>query len=78
MAQERSEAIKQAIAALDPVSSALITFYYYEEMSVKEIEAITDLTADNIKVKLHRGRKRLLTLLQQSNFPEIQQSYGTL
>ncbi|WP_435579644.1 RNA polymerase sigma factor [Gilvibacter sp.] len=78
MAQERSEAIKQAIAALDPVSSALITFYYYEEMSVKEIEAITDLTADNIKVKLHRGRKRLLSLLQQSNFPEIQQSYGTL
>lgn len=78
MAQERSAAIKQAIDELDPVTAALISFYYYEEMSVKEIEAVTDLTADNIKVKLHRGRKRLLGILEQAQFPEIQHGYGTL
>ena len=78
MAKERSEAIKQAIEQLDATTAALISFYYYEEMSVKEIEKITDLTPDNIKVKLHRGRKKLLHLLEQAHFPEIQHGYGTL
>lgn len=78
IAKERSAAIKEAIAQLEPVSAALISFYYYEELSVKEIVEITDLSADNIKVKLHRGRKKLLTILEQAHFPEIQHGYGTL
>lgn len=78
VAQERSETIKAAIAELEPVTAALITYYYYEEMSVKEIEKITDLSQDNIKVKLYRGRKKLLTLLEQAHFPEIQHGYGTI
>ena len=76
--QERSATIKAAIAQLEPVTAALISFYYYEELSVKEIEKITDLTPDNIKVKLYRGRKKLFQLLQQAQFPEIQHGYGNL
>ena len=78
VAQERSATIKAAIAQLEPVTAALISFYYYEELSVKEIEQITDLTPDNIKVKLYRGRKKLFQLLQQAQFPEIQHGYGNL
>jgi RNA polymerase sigma-70 factor (ECF subfamily) len=78
VAQERSATIKAAIAQLEPVTAALISFYYYEELSVKEIEKITDLTPDNIKVKLYRGRKKLFQLLQQAQFPEIQHGYGNL
>lgn len=78
VAQERSATIKAAIAQLEPVTAALISFYYYEELSVKEIEKITDLTPENIKVKLYRGRKKLFQLLQQAQFPEIQYGYGNL
>lgn len=78
VAQERSATIKAAIAQLEPVTAALISFYYYEELSVKEIEKITDLTPENIKVKLYRGRKKLFQLLQQAQFPEIQHGYGNL
>lgn len=78
VAQERSATIKAAIAQLEPVTAALISFYYYEELSVKEIEKITDLTPENIKVKLYRGRKKLFLLLQHAQFPEIQHGYGNL
>lgn len=78
VAQERSATIKAAITQLEPVTAALISFYYYEELSVKEIEKITDLTPENIKVKLYRGRKKLFQLLQQAQFPEIQHGYGNL
>lgn len=78
MAKERSAAIKEAIDQLEPLTAALISYYYYEEMSVKEIVKVTDLSPDNIKVKLHRGRKKLLHLLEQAHFPEIQHGYGTL
>lgn len=78
VAQERSATIKAAITQLEPVTAALISFYYYEELSVKEIEKITDLTPENIKVKLYRGRRKLFQLLQQAQFPEIQHGYGNL
>ena len=75
---ERSEVIKSAINSLAPDVAAIITYYYYEELSVKEIEKITGLKADNIKVKLFRGRKKLFSLLKQSILPEIQNGYGTI
>ncbi|MEP2934921.1 MAG: sigma-70 family RNA polymerase sigma factor [Gilvibacter sp.] len=78
MMEERKAVIKKAIESLAPDVAAIITYYYYEELSVKEIVEITGLGADNIKVKLFRGRKKLFTLLQQSILPEIQNGYGTV
>lgn len=78
MLEERREVINGAINSLAPDVAAIITYYYYEELSVKEIVEITGLGADNIKVKLFRGRKKLFTLLKQSILPEIQNGYGTI
>lgn len=78
MLQERRDEIKTAINSLAPDVAAIITFYYYEELSVKEIEKLTGLRPDNIKVKLFRGRKKLFSLLKQSLLPEIQNGYGII
>lgn len=62
--KERSELIKHCIMQLSETDAAIVTFYYYEDLSVKEISKITGDSQDNIKIKLYRSRKKLFTLLQ--------------
>ncbi len=69
--KERKQKIKDCIMQLPEVDAALITLYYFEEQSVKEIASITDLSEENIKVKLYRSRKKLFGLLQSYVLPEI-------
>ncbi len=64
MEQERKEIISRCIASLDGKDAALIEFYYYEGLSIKEIAEITSLSPDNIKIRLYRSRKQLLSLLK--------------
>jgi len=64
--KERKEMIQQCILKLPEQEAAIITLYYFQEQSVKEISKITQLTEDNIKVKLYRSRKKMFTLLQNS------------
>lgn len=74
--QERNEIIKKCILQLKEQEAAIITFYYYEDLTVKEIAKITQLTEDNIKIKLHRSRKKLFSLLKNFVLPEITISNG--
>ncbi|MBT8276360.1 MAG: RNA polymerase sigma factor [Bacteroidia bacterium] len=74
--QERNHTIRKCIEQLPEKEAAIITFYYFDDLSVREISAITELTEDNIKVKLHRSRKKLFSLLKQFVLPEISNSNG--
>ena len=58
-AEEQTKFIKQAIAKLSEMDGLLITLFYMNENSVREIEEITGLSASNIKVRLFRARKIL-------------------
>ena len=51
--------VEDLISELSDKDAALITFYYLNELSIKEISYISEDTESNIKVKLHRIRKRL-------------------
>ncbi len=62
--EERNEMISRCIAELNGKDAALIEFYYFEELPIKEIAEITGLGEENIKIKLYRSRKKLLNLLQ--------------
>ena len=42
----------------------LITLYYLNEKSIDEIKQITNYSIPNIKVKLHRARKKLYAELK--------------
>ncbi|MBS1940159.1 MAG: sigma-70 family RNA polymerase sigma factor [Bacteroidetes bacterium] len=57
--QDRKAALEHALATLPPEDAAIVTMYHLEEMSVEEIVTVTGLGASNVKVKLHRSRKRL-------------------
>ena len=55
---------------------SIIWLFYYEELSLKEITEVTSLSEANIKVKLHRARKKLLTIVKENVEPEIINHYG--
>lgn len=56
--------IKQAIEQLKEEDAIMITLYYLDENSVEEIGTITGFTISNVKVKLHRARKRFYEALK--------------
>lgn len=74
--QERKQAIQDCIQKLPEADAAIITFYYFEDLSVREIAEITTLSEDNIKVKLHRSRKKLFSLLKHFILPEMTNTNG--
>lgn len=69
-ADERKRGLAMAMDALPPEDAALIGLYHLQELSVEEIVTVTGLSASNVKVKLHRTRKRLLELLDPELRPQ--------
>ncbi len=53
--------LKQVLEIVDETDKVILTLYYQDDCGVKEISKITGLTASNVKVKLFRSRKKLLT-----------------
>lgn len=74
--QERNDLIKKGIAQLPEQEAAIVTFFYFEELSIKEITEITTLSEDNVKIKLHRSRKKLFTLLKYHVLPQYTENNG--
>ncbi len=57
--------VKQAFEQLEETDMAVLTMFYQDELSVKEIANATGLSISNIKVKLFRGRKKLTDVLEK-------------
>jgi RNA polymerase sigma factor (sigma-70 family) len=62
---QQAKMVNVAINHLPPDESALVTLFYMEENSIDDISHITGLSVSNVKVKLHRIRKKLYDDLQQ-------------
>ena len=73
--EERQKAIKACLELLPPDDSFLLTLYYFEEQSLDEIAKVVGLTANNVKVKLFRSRKKLTSILKANLEPEIIEQY---
>ncbi|GAA4316187.1 RNA polymerase sigma factor [Pontixanthobacter gangjinensis] len=76
LSEERSRLIKKCIDSLPEEDAAIISLFYFEEQTVKEVAKVTGLSEDNIKIKLYRSRKKLFSLLQVYIEPEITKSNG--
>jgi RNA polymerase sigma-70 factor (ECF subfamily) len=72
----RKAIIKSAIDQLPEDDAVVITLYYFEELSLKEIAEVMGIAADTVKVRLFRSRKRLEGLLNNILEPEIIKGYG--
>lgn len=73
--EEYKQSIKDCIAMLPSDDAFLLTLYYFEELSLDEISKTIDLTANNVKVKLFRSRKKLAHILRERLEPEIIENY---
>jgi len=63
--EDQKNYIKKALNYLKPIERTLITLFYLDEFSNKEIEKITGLTSSNVKVTLMRTRKKLFGIMNK-------------
>jgi len=73
--EERNQLIQDCLDLLPSEDSFLLTLYYFEEQSLDEIANVVGLTANNVKVKLFRSRKKLASILKERLEPEIIEYY---
>ena len=59
-------ALHRAIGCLNESEKTCITLFYLEEMSIKEIMAVTEMAEGTVKSALSRGREHLRTLLTET------------
>ena len=68
---ERKKYLQMALEALGETDSMVITLFYYEELSLEEIAEITGLTSSNIRIKLHRSRKKMYQVINKCLKSEV-------
>jgi RNA polymerase sigma-70 factor (ECF subfamily) len=68
---DRTKYLKMGLERLEPDEQVLLNLYYYDEMSMEEIAGIMGLTQSNVKVKIFRSRKHLLSELNRILKDEI-------
>jgi len=56
---EQQQLLIKAMKKLPEEDNVLITLFYHGNNSIEEISNITGLSASNVKVRLHRIRKKL-------------------
>lgn len=56
--------LEKLITRLKPEDAGIITLFYLEELSVKEISEITGINANNIKTRLFRMREQLRSIME--------------
>lgn len=73
--QERKQDIQNCLNLLPSEESFLLTLFYFEDQNLNEIGKIMDISANNVKIKLFRSRKKLAVILKEQLEPEILDYY---
>jgi RNA polymerase sigma factor (sigma-70 family) len=60
----RKDAVLWVLARLKPVDRAIVTLFYHENKSLKEIGVIIDMQEDTVKMRLFRARRSMKKLLE--------------
>ncbi len=68
---EQRKIIEKVLAEMEIEDSLLLVLYYLNEQSIEEIRDITGIPAENIKMKLHRARKKMYSLLDNKLKAEL-------
>ncbi|MDQ3292394.1 MAG: sigma-70 family RNA polymerase sigma factor [Bacteroidota bacterium] len=63
--EEQRQYIDLAMAKLNPEDRLILTLYYLNENSLEEITEITAIKPENLKMKLHRARKKMYAILNK-------------
>ncbi|MDL2299429.1 RNA polymerase sigma factor [Bacteroides sp. OttesenSCG-928-E20] len=63
--EEKIMQLSKAVELLNAEDKALITLFYYEERTIENVAQITGLSTSNVKVRLHRVRKKLYCIIKK-------------
>lgn len=63
--QDQTKYINQALERLAPEDRILLTLYHLEEEPIGDIAEITGISKDNVKMKLHRARGKMYSVLSK-------------
>jgi len=69
---DQQKFINIALHELNVEDRLLLTLFYLNESSIEEISEITDITQENLKMKIHRARKKMYIILERKLKTEIQ------
>ena len=67
---DSKDLLKKLVMVLPPKHATVINLFYYERMTCEEIAKIMNLSANNIKVLLHRGRKQIKEEIEKNNLKD--------
>ncbi|MEZ5069492.1 MAG: RNA polymerase sigma factor [Bacteroidales bacterium] len=68
---ERTRFVRQALEALPETDAVIVTLFYFDESSIEEIVDVTGLSSGNVRIRLHRSRKKLYQVLKEQLKTEI-------
>ena len=63
---EQREIINSTLKQMPSSESLVLRLFYLEEYSIAEVKEVTGLNNSNVKVILHRARKRFYSVLEKS------------
>ena len=63
--EEQKLYINRALNKMSGDEKTIIHLFYLEENSIDEVSEVTGLSVANVKVRLHRSRKKLYDILEQ-------------
>lgn len=58
--------VREALNMLHDKDRLILELFYYQDQSIKEISQVLQLTEANVKVMLHRARKKMNDFIQNS------------
>ena len=61
----RIDLLEETIGLLPPDEQQLLHLYYYEDRPLREIAYIMDVEQGALATRLHRIRKKLMTMMKQ-------------
>ena len=65
LAKDQTRMIDRALEKLEPEDRLVLTLYYLNEQSVGEVAMIMEIPRENIKMRLHRARKKMYSILNR-------------
>ena len=74
--KDRAKIMELCLEELPEEERTILWLFYYKELSLKEVIDVTQFSEANVKVKLHRGRKHLLSIVKEKFEPEMIAHYG--
>lgn len=72
--EDQQKCINLALAQLKKLDALVITLFYLEEQSIQELVLVTGLSKSNVKVKLHRAKKQLKEIMNNSFEQKLKES----